>query len=307
MKSAIAILLICISFNLLSQNREVDVSSKYSADKEEYVLTVTNNTSVYKTVVIKFNRLSNLDPSTRLPAILEVAPGASKRAIRLTKSGIGTPDFSYSYTHYSGCARPKHDDNVIYALPTGRRKTTQPIKLTSLGNFIKNDEVPEYWNAIGFKMEAGDTIFCSRRGIVEKVFENSNEAGEGVTFTTDANRLVIRHSDCTFGRYANFERKGIFVKVGQEIEVGEPLGIVNGTAYGNSIHVRQMFFATPIEEQIREGKTKIENIYFPITYQTLDGKITSWDYDKNYESTIDENIITQEMSKREIKKWLKEN
>ncbi len=301
------IILIPISFGLRSQPREVEVSSRYSADKEEYVITVKNNTSVYKTVVIKFNLLKNLDPSTALPAIVDVSPGASKRAIRLTKSGVGTPNFSYSVTHYSGCARPKHDDEIIYALPIGKRKITQPIKLTSLGNFIKDDEIPENWNAIGFKMEAGDTIFCSRRGVVERIYENSNEAGNGVTFTSDENHIIMRHEDCTFSRYANFETKEIFVKVGQKIEVGEPLGLVNKEPYGSSIHVRQLFYATPIEEQIREGKTKIENTYFPITYKTDKGEITEWDYGKNYTATLNENLITQEMSKREIKKWLKGN
>lgn len=156
-------------------------------------------------------------------------------------------------------------------------------------------------------MEAGDTIFSSRRGVVERVYEDSNETGNGVTFTNEVNRLIIRHEDCTFGRYANFETKGIFVKVGQKIEVGDPLGIVNRKPYGSSIHVRQLFYATPIEIQIREGKTKIENTYFPIIYQTDDGKITEWNYNHTYTAVLNEDLITQEMSKRELKKWLKEN
>ena len=304
MKLILPLFLIVICLSTYAQN-DIEVTSDWNADKEDYIFTIRNNTSKPKTVILTFTSLSNLAPSTSLPAIIEVGPNSSRKALTLSKTGIGRPNYRYNTRYYTGCARPEHDEDVLYALPVSKNKTTQPLPIVSLSNYVKDEENPENWNAVGFKMEAGDTIFSVRRGVIHSVTEDNVNNDANVTFTRNTNRLIIRHEDCTFARYANFGTKEIFVKEGQRVEVGDPLGIVNPTPYGSSIQVRMLYYMTPIEKQIKAGNTKMKNEYFPITYATEEGNIKDWNYGEVYTATLTDELVMQEMSKREKKKWLK--
>lgn len=300
----VSILLLFCFFSSMAQLRDVEVSHEYRSEKEDYVIFVKNNTSDYRTVIIKFTTFSNLRSSTSLPAIVEVGPYERRKGFTLSKTGIGTPNFRYTYTHYLGCARPKPDLDVLYTLPVAKGKKTRPIALTNLGNYIKNDERPDDWNAVGFTMNAGDTVYCVRRGVVEDVVDEF-EMAAGKSFDRNVNKVKIRHNDCTYGRYANFQLNDIFVKPGDAVEVGDPIGIVNGVPYAGNIHIRLLFYYNPIMEQLKEGKEKIESVYFPVKFASQFEEISEWDYTKQYTSSHSEELITQEMSKRQIKKWLK--
>ena len=71
----------------------------------------------------------------------------------------------------------------------------------------------------------GDTAYAARKGTVLTVREdqlvNDPNFSEG-----KENFLYIRHSDLTVARYVHFLTNGIFPEAGDNVEQGDPLGII---------------------------------------------------------------------------------
>jgi hypothetical protein len=294
-------LVFCLPSLEAQSRKDVEVSSRYNSSRELYEITVTNNTISPKTVVVDFTRLSGLYPNMTLPAIIEVSPKSSKKPLSLKKSGIGRMDYSYRTISYTGCLQPEVDFEVIYALPFRDGYETIVYELSSLKKFTKGEEDPEYFNAFALLMEVGDTIFATRKGLVEKIEDGVSDRSQDVTFSRDINFALVRHEDCTIGRYANFEQGQVFVQPGDKINVGDPIGIVNSVPYNGKIQVRLSFYYRNLSDVIKQN---VENdaIYFPVKFQTYEGIVEEWDTKTVYTAKIDEELITQEMSKREIKK-----
>jgi len=154
-------------------------------------------------------------------------------------------------------------------------------------------------------MNEGDTIYAMRRGQVIEVEDGLAVEGD-VYFKRNSNFVRIRHKDCSIGRYKNFNKEEIFVRQGQSIEIGDPIGIV-GTGHENEIG--KFFFSCYYyqvnAEVIQKGDR--DAIYFPLTFITGEGQIREWDYNAHYTSILTEDIISQEMKKREWKKWKKQH
>lgn len=77
-------------------------------------------------------------------------------------------------------------------------------------------------------MSSGDTLFAARRGTVWAVCSDAVPIGTHLGFNLDDNLVEINHPDCSFAIYTVFRLKGIFVELGQFVEVGTPLGVSLG-------------------------------------------------------------------------------
>lgn len=292
---------------IFSQNKIIEI--KYEKDRagSAYVFECTNHSFVSYIVEINFSTLTNLSADVSLPFKGTVTPG-SNRLFTLKPTGTsGTPNFNYSYSFRKGCLNSKPEVDFPYLLPIQADKTAQSFELYNISEKYANESAPKDWYALGIKTTEGDTIYASRKGVVGEVVSDQKEvSGENVSFNRNINFIEIQQEDCTFAKYELFKENGVFVKVGEPVQAGQPLGVIGGRNFSSGSHVRLSVYYAYVETVKKEGKDtnkKNYSAYVPIQFW-IDGKLQKLEKNTTYKSEHPESIVTKEMTKREKKKWL---
>jgi murein DD-endopeptidase MepM/ murein hydrolase activator NlpD len=81
-------------------------------------------------------------------------------------------------------------------------------------------------------MKAGDTIYAARKGIVNEISDQSGTNDAGQSSIGAENFIEVTQPDCSFARYGILKKNGAFVKPGQAVKAGQPIGLVGGDVYG---------------------------------------------------------------------------
>ena len=183
------------------------------------------------------------------------------------------PKTAGSYRRYPGKFPKKLNESFPYALPVKHGKETS-WRTDSLENYL----------TLNFSVPTGDTVYATRGGVVCK-------AGDG-------RQVLVYHSDCTFAAYLMLERK--FVSPGDEIHTGEPIGVASSQGVSISFYYLN-------KTQFRRGEKVADYPYahFVPVFRTDEGDVKP-EEGKMYRAVTDDALITQEMSKREKREYLKE-
>ena len=307
LKLCISLIFLTFKTSIFSQNRLIEVTCDKEVNSTGYVFMCKNNSPVDYTVEIQFSSLINLTADGTLPFKGTVHPGTSRLfGLKPSNQGAAT-DVSFTYFFYKGCIKANPQTDFTYILPIQANKTTEPFELTNIGEYYGKETPPKDWYVLGFKMTEGDTIYASRKGVVGEIEKSQKDPkGDNVSFTQNVNYIEIQQEDCTFARYELFKENGIFVKVGDKVQAGQPLGIVSGKNYIGGSHVRLSVFYAHIEPILKDGKDtgkKYYSAYVPIQFW-VDSKLQKLEKGKTYTSEHPEIIVTKEMTKKEKKKWL---
>lgn len=150
----------------------------------------------------------------------------------------------------------KHDESYLYTLPY-KKKKAYTVTQGFNGKKSHNSEKSRY--AIDFNMSIGDTVCAAREGIVALVQEDFTEHG-GKEFIYKANRIIILHTDGTMASYAHLDYKGSFVKAGDSVQKGQPIGKSGLTGYTSGPHLHFVVreardISVPINFEGYENKT----------------------------------------------------
>lgn len=293
-----------ISQFLFSQDK---INVTYQLDSRgNYSFYCTNIDYCKYNVRIYFKELTNLKSNKNLPYITDVYPGSNFLFTLEKVDERRSSSFNYNYKCIRGCVNPKVDPNFTYLLPVGEGKTTIPFNIEYLKINDKNPEPKDFY-VIGFKLDLGDTIFAARRGIVISYRDTTKLTLNGYRYSSEDNFIEIFHNDCSFGKYQVLKKS--LVKIGQEVEAGEPIAISGGEKYISGPHVR--FFVYYNYEQEFESKlsdgsnVKRYWAYIPLVFYTKEENKSRLSFNNKYTSVHPDSIITQEMTKREIRKWIK--
>lgn len=295
--------LMLVFVNEVIAQREIKVTYEKIARDNGYEFYCQNNTFTTYTIEIEFTMLKNLSISGKNPYIGKVEPGKN-RLFRLIpiKANLYT-NFGYGFKYKKGCPDTKIDDKIAYLIPIKNGEKTKIGEISYLGN-----DPPKDWYTLSFNMEPGDTVYASRRGRVTEIVDNIPKGiEENIVFMRKRNYIIIEHEDCTFGAYDLLEENGALVTRGKQIEVGDPIGIIGGEEYESGNHLRFSVFYSyhQLIEDNREKNDKEHHwAYVPIEFY-VDGKKVKLGNGLHYKSVHAEDIIFQEMSKGEIKKWRK--
>lgn len=299
--------------SLLAARTNAQVPIEVYTEKDNagiYTFYARNNNVCPYTVTVDFTQLTGFRASISLPYQADVRPG-QQSLFRLEPQPNQSTSFQYRISYQKGCLRPRIDTSIVYLLPVGPGKTTTPVEMPYLGKVYAGESEPKDWYALAIKMNTGDTVFAARRGVVSVVRDDAQVAGTNLGFHRDDNSVEIVHQDCSFATYTVFRQKGIFVKPGQFVEAGEPLGIVGGENYSYGPHVRfnvHYNYESPIVRNGERTDQKHYWAYVPIRFwlktEQKAGKVQSR---VTYASEHPDAVIEQEMSKREIKNWQKKH
>ncbi len=148
------------------------------------------------------------------------------------------------------------DEDFLYTLPFQVGKTYQIIQAF---NGKKSHNYDRSRFALDFNMQIGDTICAARSGIVVGVKEDSNIGGNSRKYQAYSNKIVIYHEDGTVGHYAHLKQNGAFVKLGEQVEKGQAIGLSGNTGYSGGPHLH-FVVRIPTEEGEKAIPIKIEGV-----------------------------------------------
>jgi hypothetical protein len=186
-------------------------------------------------VVMIFNDLTGSLSITQ-DYINRVDPG-TKQLCTVKPNQGNSPFSSYSYRYFTSDPSAKIDPEYPYLIPVKDGSTTQTIAITNISTILSRG-TPDNWYCIGFKMNAGDTIFAARGGIVSDIKESEQIKGQNYWFNSDDNFIAILQDDGTLARYTNFENDKVFPKIGDKIIGSQPIGIVSAGHSNVGPHIK---------------------------------------------------------------------
>ncbi|MDO1499989.1 M23 family metallopeptidase [Winogradskyella maritima] len=177
---------------------------------------------------------------------------------------IDTTSFNFNHFftykgYYGDPSTIKPDLNYKYTLPFSKRKK---VKINQGFNGKKSHQSVRSKYALDFGLKIGDTVVASRAGMVVRTISHFKESGD-ISFINKANKVVIMHTDGTFGNYVHLDFEGVLVSEGDQVSVGQPIGISGNTGYSSGPHLhfvvrREKDIAIPIQFEgystIKQGK-----------------------------------------------------
>ena len=176
-----------------------------------------------------------------------------------------------SFMYFRGNFVKDFDIKFPYALPVKNGKVT--AWKTDLRESVKT---------LNFYMHRGDTVYATRSGIACK--------------TTNPRQLLIYHADHTFAAYLVMDEN--FIVPGEQVLTGQPVGIAGKTC----VSITYFFLDENKFDALQA--TGYAYSHFMPTFRTTEGDVIM-EEKKKYEAVTDDDLIMQDMSKREQKRYLK--
>ncbi|MGB0931448.1 MAG: M23 family metallopeptidase [Chitinophagales bacterium] len=306
---SILILLLNTQVAFSQFKRNVEVSSKYDKVKDQHQIIAENNTFSSYVLKVTFTTSSNMKCINGNTSFTKtILPGRNVVTTIRRIDPLRKIFFRYETWVIPGCHRPKPKVDYPYLLPVKNGDTTKFHLLSNFSETYQDMSPPKDWYALQFSTTKGDTVFAARRGRITKVvYEAEKTPDENIIYTSRKNYLVIEHKDGTFADYSLFENDGIFVEPGSIVEAGQALGTIGGETYLSGSHLRfavRYFLEQPeIKHGIETGKKQYW-AYVPISFHTTEG-LQKLEDNEEYEALHEKEVIIHEMTKRQLKKWLK--
>jgi hypothetical protein len=301
MKSSFSFLFLIVLTFSVAQNK-VEISSSTNPDRS---VDITYNKSAPGSfhVVLFFTQLQNA--RSRGVDRVVTADGGILLKLRPVndQQGIG---FGYRVSYSRGKPNPQQDSLVTYLLPFRKGTKVKVNYLTSLESSYFGTQRAKNWKAYQFSISEPDTVFNSRKGLVVEVEDGKSAPRNDVIYTSERNYILVEHKDGTFSYYKGFAENQVFVSPGDEIAANQPLGIVSNDPSGEN-KISFLCFGRiegkgTIAEKVHR-KASIYEYYSP-KFSTSDGKIPL-ENNNSYTVDFEEDLLLQELTKKELKKLKK--
>ncbi len=305
------------------QEREADIEAKrrrellhindkiaitYERDAlGQIIFTCHNNAFCNYVVELSFPNIENLRPDMPVPYKMDVPPG-TRRMVTLSVITKGEHiHFSHRFKSYKGfLSHVSVDTNYTYLLPVAPGRETHIFELKYLASEYGNEPRPKGWYALSLHVHSGDTIYAARRGRVTETRDDAKLTDSDYSFVKEENYIEIAHNDCTFGRYTIFRDSSIFVKPGEMVEAGQPLGIAGGEKYTGGPQVRFEAYYY-LEQEIPAGGDEppkmIYRAFVPLEFWVKDKGAMRLADRSRYTSEHPADLITKEMNKKDARKY----
>ena len=268
MKKSLLIFLLLLSTFVFSQNKwKINFYSELN--NREIQVFADNDEEMQMSAKFDF-KLSNM--VSTLPNNQIIVIPAKTKKFQIAKLSVIKPNAANSYSYknifnFGNVEQEKYDENYIYSLPFQKGKT-QLIYQGYNGKFSHQNA-----NALDFNLKIGDKIFAAREGKVVEVVQNNNQSCANLYCAKFNNKIVIMHSDGTFGDYAHLKFNGAEVKVGEEIKKGQFIGYSGNTGFSNGPHLHFAVFLNRMDGN---------RVFIPTKFKTSESEETLLKEGKNY-------------------------
>lgn len=185
-------------------------------------------------VLLGFSQGSNIRGEPALPARATVPARGSVLVARLrTEDPRREGSFRLRLAAVPGhpSARPR---DVEYLLPL--RQSPVRVDQGFGGGFSHDDEQNRH--ALDFAADVGTSVLAARAGVVMQVESDFSKAGlRREKYGGRANFVRILHDDGTMALYAHLATDGVYMRVGQQVQAGQRIGISGNTGFTTGPHL----------------------------------------------------------------------
>jgi Peptidase family M23 len=228
--ASVSFLLLCC-LNLFAQ-RIIEV--KYEPDsKGGYVFSCFNNAYCNYILAVGFTSFENEKADRPLPFHAEVKPGYNKLFTITPVRPQDAVQFKYNSSYQKGCIQPVVDRDFTYLFPITPGMNAQVYEMSP-----DKSSDSATWYVLRVKMKPGDTIYASRKGIVNVVQDQNGANDAGQASIGAENYIEITQPDCSFARYGILKKNSAMVKPGQAVKAGQPVGLVGGDQFARGSEIR---------------------------------------------------------------------
>ena len=278
------------SVTLFSQNERVEQVTIFGyrlkspvvvdliTDRGNLIFNVTNKSLFKYDFEVTFDEFENLSPRVFEKKTI-LLPGLNKLFTFKIIDPEESPRLGYKTKYFISCSNLKGEKFNPYLIPVGRNKIVNYQSYGSDGSkkFIVNQ----------FAMNQGDTIFNSRKGTVTALSDNLAEVDRLMN-----NSLEISHDDGTVAVYTGLNPNSEFVKLGQTVYPGQPLGFIGESG----------ILVFRIYEIQSDGKV----ISIDVLYSGSNKQMVSAFNIMGTKVSYPSEIIKKEMTKRELSRYEKQ-
>jgi len=199
---------------------------------------------------------SNLLASARFPFTTTLAGNQTLDAFTLTPVKQDAPwQFSVSRSSLIGSAKAVPDAACVYLLPYAPGSSF----VVSQGYHGKFSHTGPDEYAIDWRMPVGTPVYAAREGLVVQSKDDMDLGGPDRKFETNANFLLVEHSDGTIGIYGHLKQGGNQVKVGDRVKAGDFIALSGNTGFSNGAHLHFAVFKT------KDGSQRVS---LPVKFRT---------------------------------------
>jgi murein DD-endopeptidase MepM/ murein hydrolase activator NlpD len=121
-------------------------------------------------------------------------------------------------------------DEYVYNLPF--KEGSSHTVIQGYGGWFSHKEIA----ALDFYMPVGTPVYAARAGIVYSYKEDSEKGGPLPGYKKQANYIIIKHADGSFGCYWHLKHKGVVTKSGT-VQKGQLVGYSGSTGFVLSPHL----------------------------------------------------------------------
>ncbi len=259
----------------------------------DYIFYAENTLAKQTHIVIIFDNLSQHRADVSLPFQKSIRSGKT-RLFKLSPIATAQPNWQYRSFFFKGVGNPRITD-VEYALPAVEGESVDVRGVTRLK--IPTDEVDlgEYYGVSFY----ADKVKVLRPGQIEVV--KADEANP------NKNYVRIRHKDGTLGVYSGIMAGTADLVLDDFVKVGDVLGAAvteeDNRPFFN-FSVSYMKVVVDSNGPINSKATSSARYLVPL-FRTMAGERVRLDTRSSHSATFPDDLVTQEMSKREKKKYLK--
>lgn len=203
-----------------------------------------------------------------------------------------TKSFNYRYTYsmYRGNPRSKVNVDFAYALPTANGATVMPRTTQNREGYQLSFEV------------VSDTVYACREGVMcnDDLSDHTAKGHKKFDGRHSMVQITLYHEDGSFGEYV-FEGKSM-VFPGQRVKMGQPIGIL-GTILNKYFINFSVYFLD--KNKIEDNKVSNKHTHFRPFFQTENAGKLRLEREQIYVCERTDEMLMQDMSKKEQKKFLK--
>ncbi|OGS72841.1 MAG: hypothetical protein A3F91_13275 [Flavobacteria bacterium RIFCSPLOWO2_12_FULL_35_11] len=296
--------IIGINYKLISQNENITITYERNPDKSvDFSYNKKLPGSYY--LKLEFQNLMNCYQTVYEDVIKDGSGHLIKLKPIDSKQHV---NFSYKYSSIRGNPNPKIDKSFNYVFPFKTGKSIKILESTSLKEKYFNAEKDSNWKSYIVDRINADTIYGMRKGIVIEIVDKfETDSLDEYIYTSSMNKIVIEHNDGTISNYIGFNKKSIFVKLGQTVYPQTKLGVLN--IFNNSTYRLYFDISYLKETNLDHSKKRTLNSQSQMEH------ITPYFFNSNgslivknnneYLVEIDEITRFKEFTKREMKQYMK--
>ena len=300
------LLIMCSTVKAQSNEYPIIVSYIRHEDNSVSFSYVKNKPGTYK-IKITFSDLSN----TYAPDYEELIKYDSGNLLTLRPDkGDAFINFRYSTSYSFGNSEPKIDSLFHYILPFKKGKNTVVHESSNLNEKYFGAEKIDSWKSYSVTSKTPDTIYAMRKGIVVDVKNEfaTDTLVTGYIYTSKTNSVTIEQEDGTYSIYTGLKMNSFFVKLGETVYPAMPLAVLdrfNNKTYNlhfTVYYIGKKDYIPDPKATLKTAKTRYA--YLSPYFYTAEGVVKIIPNNK-YTADYNQDIITKEMTKRDMKQFLK--